>query len=218
MKFQDGEKVLFIGDSVTDADRKRPLGQGLWEGTGKGFVRMIENFINVGYPQRFIHIVNMGSSGDTTVDIVSRFDTDCLALKPNYAVICIGFNDVWRFFDEPTLREGHVSLETYAENLRLMVEKCKNAGIECILMSPYYMETNKADLMRAKMDEYRFAMQEVAKEKGVKYIDLQVPFDEYLKYRYPAYISWDRIHPGNVGALIIAKTFLKHIGFDFNLL
>jgi sugar phosphate isomerase/epimerase len=99
-----------------------------------------------------------------------------------------------------------------------MVNKCKSAGIKCILMSPYYLELNEKDLMRAKMDEYRLAMKAIAEDMGVDYIDLQKPFENILQYRYPAYISWDRVHPGNVGALVIAKTFLKHIGFDFDLL
>ena len=218
MIFQDSEKVVFIGDSVTDAERKRPLGEGLWEGTGKGYVRMIENFLNVCYPERVIEIINMGISGNTTTDLINRFNSDCLDLKPDYAVICIGFNDVWRFFDEPSVKSGQVSLEVYKSNLVEMVNKCQSAGVKCILMSPYYLELNEKDLMRAKMDEYRLAMKAIAEDMGVDYIDLQKPFENVLQYRYPAYISWDRVHPGNVGALVIAKTFLKHIGFDFDLL
>ena len=215
MFIKDKEKIVFIGDSVTDSGRKRPFGEGLWDGTGNGYVRMIENFLNVCYPERIIHVVNTGTSGNTTCDLLNRFDRDCIDLKPDYAVVCIGFNDVWRQFDEPSVTEGHISLKKYRENLVAMVEKCGSAGIRCIFMTPYYLESNKEDLMRAKMDEYRSAMHEVAYEKGLDCIDLQDAFDALLKYRYPAYISWDRVHPGQVGSLVIAKTFLKHVGFDF---
>ena len=216
MIINDKEKIVFIGDSVTDAGRKRPFGEGLWEGTGNGYVRMIENFLNVCYPERVIRVTNTGISGNNTNDLVSRFDKDCIDLKPNIAVICIGFNDVWRYFDEPSLTEGHVSVETYAANLEIMANKCADAGIKCIFMTPYYLETNLNDPMRAMMDEYRAAMKKVAEKMGIDCIDLQPAFDKLLEYRYPAYISWDRIHPGQVGSLVIAKTFLKHIGFDFS--
>lgn len=215
MNIQDKEKIVFIGDSVTDAGRKRPVGEGLWEGTGNGYVRMIENFLNVCYPERIIHVANTGISGNTTNDLIARFDTDCLDLHPDTVVICIGFNDVWRYFDEPSLTEEHVSLETYAKNLEIMADRCREAGVRCIFMTPYYLEPNEKDLMRVKMDEYRGAMKQVAEAKALDCIDLQDAFDQLLQYRYPAYISWDRIHPGQVGSLVIAKTFLKHMGFDF---
>ena len=215
MFLKDGERIVFIGDSVTDTGRNRPYGEGRGDGTGKGFVREIENLITVCYPERIIRITNMGISGNTSADLVARFDTDVIALAPEYAVICIGFNDVWRQFDTPTLPNVHVLLDAYKENLRIMVAKCKEAKIYPILMSPYYLETNSEDAMLKRMNEYRAAMKAVATEAGVDFIDLQAPFDELLKYRYPAFISWDRVHPNHVGSLVIAKTFLKYAGFDF---
>ena len=173
MNIQDKEKIVFIGDSVTDAGRKRPVGEGLWEGTGNGYVRMIENFLNVCYPERIIHVANTGISGNTTNDLIARFDTDCLDLHPDTVVICIGFNDVWRYFDEPSLTEEHVSLETYAKNLEVMADRCRGAGVRCIFMTPYYLEPNEKDLMRAKMDEYRGAMKQVAEAKALDCIDIE---------------------------------------------
>ena len=216
MIINDKEKIVFIGDSVTDAGRKRPVGEGLWEGTGNGYVRVIENFLNVCYPERVIRVSNTGISGNNPNDLVARFDKDCLDLKPNIAVICIGFNDVWRYFDEPSITDGHVSVETYAANLEIMAKRCADAGIKCIFMTPYYLEPNEKDLMRATRDEYRGAMKKVAEKMGIDCIDLQAAFDKLLEYRYPASISWDRVHPGQIGSLVIAKTFLKHIGFDFS--
>ena len=35
--------ILFTGDSITDAGRKRPLGEGLWDGVGNGYVREVDN-------------------------------------------------------------------------------------------------------------------------------------------------------------------------------
>ena len=68
--------------------------------------------------------------------------------------------------------------------------------------------------MRARMDEYRAIMLAVAEEKGVCCIDLQKEFDDYLQYRHSSYLTWDRIHPGWIGSLIIARAFLRAVGFD----
>ena len=42
MKIENGEKLLFIGDSVTDDNRARPVGEGNNAALGNGFVRLID--------------------------------------------------------------------------------------------------------------------------------------------------------------------------------
>jgi len=39
MTFENHERIIFIGDSVTDFGRKRPIGEGLHDGVGTGYVR-----------------------------------------------------------------------------------------------------------------------------------------------------------------------------------
>lgn len=214
MLLKNGDRIVFAGDSVTDADRARPIGEA--GGLGNGYVRTIENFLNVFYPERLMRVTNMGVSGNTSKDLLARFDTDVVALHPTYVVICIGFNDVWRQFDLPWAAGDHVLLGEYEQNLRSMLKKCKDAGIQPMFMTPYYLEPNKQDAMRMRMDEYGAKMKEIAKESGVPCIDLQTAFDRLLQYRYPASIVWDRIHPGPIGSMLIADEFLKFIGFDFD--
>ena len=55
---------------------------------------------------------------------------------------------------------------------------------------------------------------DLAKKYGVAVVDVQKEFDEYLTQRYSASLTWDRVHPGPVGALLIAKPILKYLGFD----
>ena len=40
-----------------------------------------------------------GESGNCSVNLLQRFECDCIALNPKWASICIGINDVWRQFD-----------------------------------------------------------------------------------------------------------------------
>ena len=214
MLFKSHETILFTGDSVTDAGRKRPVGEGLWEGVGNGYVRQIDTILNVAYPENLYNIVNTGISGNTSKDLIARWQTDVLDIKPDYVSICIGFNDVWRHFDEPASQHKHVSIDEYRQNLQKMIELTKDNVKGMIFLTPYYMELNKDDLMRKKMDEYGNIVKELARQYNCLCIDLQKEFNEYLKYRYSAYIMWDRVHPGWIGSMIIARAFLRAVGFD----
>ena len=41
MIFKDYEKILFAGDSVTDMGSANPVGEGLFDALGNGYVREI---------------------------------------------------------------------------------------------------------------------------------------------------------------------------------
>ena len=86
---------------MTDSGRGRPIGEGLWEGVGNGYVRSIDTMLNVCYPELRLHVCNTGTSGNTSRDLRERWQTEVLDLEPDYLVMCIGFNDVWRQFDSP---------------------------------------------------------------------------------------------------------------------
>ncbi|MGN1040170.1 MAG: SGNH/GDSL hydrolase family protein [Candidatus Fimimonas sp.] len=208
MKLKQGMKIVFAGDSVTDDGRARPVGEGLWGALGNGFVRMVDTFLTVDYPELLVRCVNMGTSGDTSKDLLARWDADVVSQKPDLVVLCIGFNDVWRQFDCPAQPDFSVSPEQYRQNLAEMASK---TTAQMIWMTPYYLEPNQNDAMRKRMDEYGAICKEEAAKRNVPCIDLQAEFAEILKHRYPAYITWDRVHPGWTGSLIIARALLKEL-------
>lgn len=211
MIFENKQTVVFTGDSTTDAGRKRPYGEGLWEGVGNGYVRIVDSALSVLYPEKFIRIVNTGTSGFTSRDLLANWEHDVTALSPDWVFFMIGANDVWRKFDEPC-GGSCVDIEEYRKNLCEMIDKTVSNVKGMFVMGPFYMEANDKDLMKIEMKKYAAAAKEIADEKGCTYIDLQSAFDKHLKYRYPAYISWDRVHPNNnAGAMIIAKEVLKAV-------
>lgn len=216
LRLKDRERIVFAGDSVTDAGRAYPVGDGP-NGLGSGFVRAIDTMLNAFYPQFMFDIINAGINGNTTRDLLARWDRDVMALKPDRLVICIGINDVWRQFDYPCNPDRHVLPEEYEANMRKLIESAKESVPEILLLTPYYMEPNAADTMRARMDEYGAIVKRLAKEYSLPCIDLQPVFSEYLANRHSAYLMWDRVHPGPVGSMLIAGKILKEFGFDKNI-
>lgn len=220
MKILDGQRLVFIGDSVTDMGRTRngdAPSEGLFEPLGKGYPHVVSGLLNAFYPERLIRITNVGNSGNTVRNLKERWQRDVIDLKPDWLSIMIGINDVWRQFDVPQLPDRPVLPDEYRETLRDLVVRTKPllAG-GLVLMTPYFIEPNRSDLMRARMDEYGAICKEIAKETGVIFVDTQAEFDKILKYRYSAYITWDRVHPNIYGATVIARAFLKAVDFDFN--
>ena len=220
MKILDGQRLAFIGDSVTDMGRTRngdAPSEGLFEPLGKGYPHVISGLLNAFYPERLIRITNVGISGNTVRNLKERWQRDVIDLKPDWLSIMIGINDVWRQFDVPQLPDRPVLPDEYRETLRDLVVRTKPllAG-GLVLMTPYFIEPNRSDLMRARMDEYGAICKEIAEETGVIFVDTQAEFDKVLKYRYSAYITWDRVHPNVYGATVLARAFLKAVDFDFN--
>ena len=215
MEFETMTRLVFARDSVTDMGCSQPVGEGLKDRLGFGYVRMVENLLAACYPERLIRVTNSGVSGNTSRDLLARWERDVLALKPDYLSICIGINDVWRQFDCPAMPDYAVQPEEYEENLTKMVLSVKDSVKKIYMMTPYYMEPNPQDPMRARMDEYGAIVKKVAEKYGCEFIDLQAMFDRYFQHRHSTYIAWDRVHPNQVGATLIAREFLSHCGFDF---
>lgn len=209
MKLKNKDIVVFAGDSVTDAGKT-----GSFMALGNGFVYYVNNMINAFYPEITPKFINAGISGDTSTDLLNRFDKDVISQNPNYVFILIGANDIWRQFDRPCYPEQAVDLPTHISNLEEMFKKVLSIGATPVLMPTYYIESNDSDQMKRTTLLYAQAQKELAKKYGVAVVDVQKEFDEYLTQRYSASLTWDRVHPGPVGALLIAKPILKYLGFD----
>ena len=193
-----------------------PIGEGLCENVGRGYVRLVESFLSAYYPEILTRVTNAGISGNTSRDLLARFDRDVVSLNPDWVSVCIGINDVWRQFDCPAIPDGHVMPEEYRNNVEEMILKVKDKVKGIFILSPYYIESNHDDFMRKRMNEYVEISKELAEKHGCRFVDFQKVFEDYCKIRHSAYLAWDRVHPNQVGSMLMAKAFLEQCDFDFN--
>ena len=214
MLFEKGQTILFIGDSISDYERKRPVGEGLFDAWGKSYVANAASLMSCMYPELGLRIINMGISGNQVRDLDARWQTDVMDHHPDWVSVLIGINDVWRQFDSPAQVEQHVPLEEYEATYEKLIEQTLPHVKGMILMTPYFMEPHKADPMRARMDEYGAVVRRLAQKHGLVFVDLQAAWDELFRHMHPCNIAWDRIHPNQTGCMYIAKQFLKAVGAD----
>ena len=216
MKIAAGSKIIMIGDSVTDAGRTQPVGEGLFDPMGRGYVNMADAFIGATYPERKIRLINMGNSGNTVRDLETRWQRDVLDMRPDWLSVMIGINDVWRQFDSPLRPEQAVSLDVYEATYRRILEKVAPTLQGLVLMTPFYIEDRREDAMRRRMDEYGAVVRRLAADYEAIFVDAQAAFDASLEHYYPASLAWDRIHPNQIGHAVLARAFLNAVGFDWN--
>ena len=152
MIFENMDRIVFAGDSVTDMGRQHPLGEGLFDNVGRSYVRILENMFAAFYPEVKLRITNAGIAGNTSRDLLARFDEDVVSLKPDWVSVCIGVNDVWRQFDSPAIADAAVMPDEYEKNIEQMIEKVKGKVKGIFILSPYYMEPNREDMMSKRMD------------------------------------------------------------------
>jgi lysophospholipase L1-like esterase len=206
-------KLLMIGDSITDCDRARPIGEGLFGALGKGYVSYIDALLTASDPGRLIRVVNMGHSGDTVRELQKRWHSDVLALEPDWLSVCIGINDVWRYFHSPKQPEWHVPLDEYTQTLDELLRMTRPTLTGLILMTPYFIEPNRTEPMRKMMDAYGAAVRQLAEQHQAILVDSQAAFDSALTELHPMTLAWDRVHPTHVGHMILAQAFLKAIHY-----
>ena len=152
MIFERNDRIVFAGDSVTDMGSAKPVGESDGDELGFGYVRIIDNMLQAWYPERNIRVSNAGISGNTSRDLLERFERDVISLQPQWVSICIGINDVWRQFDTPAMPECQVSPKEYEANMA----ETRPAGPPPMTITSYFFIFFSALLQLSLNSEYEF--------------------------------------------------------------
>ncbi len=175
----DRDLVICVGDSITQGYRcdGAPYPSQLAAMTGKT-------------------VRNMGVAGMRAGGGASRISSQ-LGCKPGYVCILYGANDA--------IRDGGSSAPYVKESLRSIIVACKNnKSIPILATTPPLVRGHS--LFDGGARAINIAIRDLAKEEGVKLIDLYKEFGDG-----EAYIGMDGLHPNAAGAKLIAKCFAEKI-------
>ena len=205
IKMPSSGTVLFQGDSITDAGRSYENDEML----GAGYAMLASAWLSAEYPEKNLRFVNRGISGNRVKDLKSRWQKDCLDLKPEVVSIMIGINDVWRRYDsnDPT------SVESFEADYRQILTQTRNAlNPQIILMEPFLLHVTKEQL---KWREDLNPKIEVVKKLSAEFKAHLVPLDKIFtaaaQKKEPAFWSQDGVHPTLAGHALIAQSWLKAV-------
>ncbi len=215
MTIQPHSKILFIGDSITDAGRgpsgEPSPGPGA-PGLGHGYVNMVHALLTALRPGDRIRVINRGVGGNTVRDLAERWRRDVLDWKPDWLSVMIGINDVWRQFDCPLVAECHIDPDEYRRTLDRLLVEARSVVDGLVLVTPYVIEPRREDPMRARMDEYGQVVRGLADTHGAVLVDAQSAMDALCEAYHPTGIAWDRIHPQPPGHMALAIAWLQAVG------
>lgn len=211
--------MLFIGDSITDGGRDE-VGEASprpeYAGLGHGYVNLIHALITTSTPESAPRIINRGIGGNTVRDLARRWQRDVLDLQPAWLTVMIGINDVWRQFDAKQRAEIHVLPDEYESTLRDLLRQTRPGLQGLVLMTPFMIEPNRSDAMRAMMDDYGRIVHRLASEFDAVFVDTQAAFDAAMEHMHPMTIAADRVHPATMGHMILARAFLRAVGWTWS--
>jgi lysophospholipase L1-like esterase len=207
MLFQPGDRIVFIGDSITEGGRDDVSPY------GTGYVGLIRAFAVARHPELGLSWVNHGVGGDTVRDLAARWEHDAIGAQPDWLSVKIGINDVWRGFDgDPA---AAVPIDEFASTLRSLLRRAVDAtGCRLILAEPYVIEPDRSEPQRAESDRYGRVVRELAADFGAVNVRTQEAFDRVLESSKPTDWAHDRIHPDLPGHAVIAQAYLRALGWS----
>ena len=206
MAKEEKVKILFQGDSITDAGRSRDSD----EYRGSGYPTMAAGQLNLREPGKYT-VFNRGISGNRVPDLYARWKCDCLNLRPDVISILIGVNDVWHELD---FNNG-VDAEQYelVYNLLLDETQKKLPGVKLIILEPFVLKgpapTEHWDYFSAEVAKRAAAAQRVAQAHGAVFVPLQKLLDDACADGTDS-SEWliDGVHPTAAGHALIAREWL----------
>ena len=200
MQIQKPLKVIFFGDSITQAGVK----------PGGYITLMQEKIKQDGGPS--YELIGAGIGGNKVYDLYLRFQEDVLDKKPDVVVIYIGVNDVWHKQSSQTGTDPDKFLAFYTA----MIKKLQASGIKVIVCTPAVIgeRTDFSNSLDGDLNRYSQMIRNLAFKYGCGLVDLRKAFLEYNMANNPGnkesgILTTDRVHLNLNGNQLLADLMFK---------
>ena len=199
-------RILFQGDSITDAGRDKRN----YHDMGNGYPKYASELIAKEFSDADIEFINFGISGNRTCQLFDRLYNDGIAFQPDIISILIGINDIWHRYGSAKIETTDTQIET---NYRAILERLKaQTNAKIVMLQPYLLDCDKIDHMRPDLERVLPIVRRLADEFADVYIPLHELFSEAIKSQPESlYYSGDGVHPNSNGAEFIGIHYAKAV-------
>lgn len=212
---KSGEKIAFLGDSIT---------QGGW-GNPAGYVRLVIAGLEANGIKA--EPVPAGISGHKSDQMLARLDKDVLSKKPQWMTLSCGVNDVWHgprgvplndaMAKSGTYDEKAASRGTYQKNITAIIDQATAAGVKPVMLTATVIHEDLASKENGLLAPYNDFLRQLAKEKQLPMADLFAMFEERLKAENKPnakVLTSDGVHMNTEGNKLMAIGVLKAFGLS----
>ena len=203
-----GKRVVFLGDSITQSG---------------GYVAFATYYLEKLYPKKDFDVLGLGLASETLSGLSEdghaggKFPRPCLferldrvlaKARPEVVFACYGMNDgIYLPLDK-------ARFAAFRKGVTKLIEQCKKAGAKQIYLvtPPIYDFSPRKDEFNYNAVLTEYAKWETGlKVPGVTLIDQHTAMRKARDAR-TAPFSGDKVHPGDDGHLLMARTILTALG------
>ena len=202
MALKDGDRVVFLGDSITAIHT---------------WTRYVEELARLRAPQLTLTFINAGVGGNTAEDALARLDVDVLAHKPTVVFLNFGMNDA-------SYPDGSTGA-AWEQNMATLIDRLQKGGVRTLVWidpSPYDANGLGAGAKNTKrahrLEEMASYVAKTGSERGLVTVSwnapLQAALTSWRNAGRPERLLPDRIHPSGPAHAIMGLQAAKAAGLD----
>lgn len=198
-----GKKVIFFGDSITEAAVKPG-----------GYIRLMDSLIAAAQKSSQYELVGAGISGNKIYDLYLRIEDDVIKKHPDIVVIYVGVNDVWHKASSGT----GTDYNKFGRFYEAVVNKLQAAGAKVIVCTPAVIgeRTDHSNQQDGDLNLYSQWLRDFCATRQLPLVDLRKKFIQYNLANNPqnkesGILTTDRVHLNAAGNLLVATEMLKVI-------
>lgn len=212
---KSGEKIAFLGDSITQAGWGQP----------SGYVRLVIE----GLKANGVHAeaVPAGISGHKSDQMLARLEKDVLSKKPQWMTLSCGVNDAWHGargvpLDETMAANGTFDANvtqrgTYKKNITEIIDRTMAADVRPVILTATVIKEELDGALNQKVAPYNEFLRELSKEKKIPLADLNAMFHEAIKAANKPgtnVLTYDGVHMNEEGDQLMAVGVLQAFGLS----
>ena len=200
--FASGDKIAFLGDSITALGTKNAT----------GYV----NLVMAGLAAKGVkaELVPAGVSGNMSNHMLARLEKDVLEKQPKWMFLSCGVNDAPNGYEDERKNPG-IPLEDYSRNIKEIVTRAQAAGISVIMLEPTPV-VEEPHLANQNEKAYVAEFRKIAAQFKLPIVPLNTVFNAYHAAKenpFKRELTIDGTHMNPAGDKLIAEVILRTLGW-----
>lgn len=212
IELKNGQKILFIGDSITDVKFNRKNNRAL-KGKRNYCIQTAEALKKKHSGLKFVF---RGIASNRSYHLYDRLTQDCIWERPDAVVMLIGVNDAWQAYRPEEYPENASNTFHFGRALEPHMKeifrrlKTELPEAKLIVLLPFLIDTvEEKKPFHEILDAYRENIRQLAQPTADAILDLQQVFDRAARTIPCKDMATDGVHPTELGHKQIAQVLLE---------